>query len=465
MPSQYNNIKVTAVAATCMLLLLSYILLYINGQRIANQLNAVDHTYKVVTELEKLGSENKELDYNFLNYLNAKNSLFLTRFKSADTAVLQAYNNVKLLTQENKIHQQKLAAIQADLNEKMRLMQDGVVAIETSPNETAVRENLINTLYDRAYLGLVRRQINDMQQDELKVLADKSFELDKFSSGIKIITIISLLIALSLAIQALLAYKKHSAAKLVAQEKSDEYKAQLENRVQELYEANQEIKELKNVEKFASTGRIARTIAHEVRNPLTNINLAAEQLKECVEDSEESNMLLEMVNRNSLRINELISNLLNATKFSDLDQKETSLNKLLDDALGLAKDRIELKRIKVSTDYDPDICNIKVDEERLKIAFLNIIVNAIEAMPDGQGELSIKSKEVNGKCHISFKDNGEGMSEETLNKLFEPYFTNKQNGNGLGLTNTQNIILNHKGKIEVNSQEGEGTTFNIYLDL
>ena len=448
-----------------MLLLLSYILLYINGQRIANQLNTVDHTYKVVTELEKLGSENKELDYNFLNYLNAKNSIFLTRFNSADTAVLQAYNNVKLLTQENKVQQQKLAAIQTDLNEKMRLMQDGVVAIETSPNETAVRENLINTLYERSYLGLVRRQINDMQQDELKVLADKSVELDKFSSGIKIITIISLLIALSLAIQALLAYKKHSAAKLVAQEKSDEYKAQLENRVQELHEANQEIKELKNVEKFASTGRIARTIAHEVRNPLTNINLAAEQLKECVQESEESNMLLEMVNRNSLRINELISNLLNATKFSDLDQKETSLNKLLDDALGLAQDRIELKRIKVSTDYDPDICNIKVDEERIKIAFLNIIVNAIEAMPDGQGELSIKSKEVNGKCHISFKDNGEGMSEETVNKLFEPYFTNKHNGNGLGLTNTQNIILNHKGKIEVNSQEGKGTTFNIYLDL
>lgn len=465
MPSQYNNIKVTAVAAACVLLLLSYVLLYINGQRITNQLNTVDHTYKVVTGLEELGSENKELDYNFLNYLSSKKPIFLNRFKNASATILQAYNDVKVLTQSNKVHQQKLAAIQADLVEKMKMMQDGIIDFETTSNQTEVREKLINTLYDGANVGLVRKQINNMQQEELKVLADKSFALDKFSNGIKIITIISLLIALSLAIQALLAYKKQNAAKLVAKKKSNEYKAQLENRVQALHDANQEIKALKNVEKFASTGRIARTIAHEVRNPLTNINLAAEQLKECVLDSEESNMLLEMVNRNSLRINELISNLLNATKFSDLDQKETSLNKLLDDALKLAQDRIELKRIKVSTDYDPDICNIKVDEERIKIAFLNIIVNAIEAMTDGQGELLIKSKEVNGKCHISFKDNGEGMSEETLNKLFEPYFTNKQNGNGLGLTNTQNIILNHKGKIEVSSEEGKGTTFDIYLDL
>jgi signal transduction histidine kinase len=139
-------------------------------------------------------------------------------------------------------------------------------------------------------------------------------------------------------------------------------------------------------------GRVARTIAHEVRNPLTNISLAAEQLQEVVTDHNDSSMLLDMISRNVVRINELVSDLLNATKFVQLDMHKADINKLMDETLEMARDRIELNHIRVEKKYSRDICHVNVDSEKIKFAFLNIIVNSIEAMEKNKGVLHIKNK-------------------------------------------------------------------------
>jgi signal transduction histidine kinase len=247
-----------------------------------------------------------------------------------------------------------------------------------------------------------------------------------------------------------------------------DYQSELNNRIVELARANTELLQMRRLEKFVATGRIARTIAHEVRNPLTNINLAADQLKtEWTNGNGEANMLFEMIGRNSNRINQLISDLLNSTKFSELNYVKHSINTILDETLELAKDRISLDNIQIVKKYSKDICDVTIDKERIKIAFLNIIVNAIEAMKDkdGQGVLTIKTKAEKGKCKVIISDNGPGMDEDTMAKLFEPYFTTKVKGNGLGLANTQNIILNHKGDINVLSSRGRGSMFTIILDF
>ena len=140
-------------------------------------------------------------------------------------------------------------------------------------------------------------------------------------------------------------------------------------------------------------------------------------------------------------------------------------NTLLDEALELAKDRVVLYNIQVVKKYSNDICEVAVDKDKLKIAFLNIIVNAIEAMEPGKGVLTIVTKGENNKCVIEVADNGAGMDKESMGRLFEPYFTSKPKGNGLGLTNTQNIILNHKGTIQAESEKGKGTIFSIALDF
>lgn len=279
------------------------------------------------------------------------------------------------------------------------------------------------------------------------------------------VTVMSLMIALITIVYSVYVYNRENNAKEKAIINARNYGQQLEERVRELDRVNLELQELKSLEKFVATGRIARTIAHEVRNPLTNIALASEQIKEITGTQEEAEVLLDMIGRNVNRINQLVSDLLNSTRFAQLEFDDVYINELLDEAIGFASDRIELKEVQVTKDYARDLCRVHVDKEKIKIAFLNIIVNALEAMETGKGLLEFRTRKVGNRCQVEIRDNGIGMDEETQARLFEPYFTAKKKGNGLGLTNTQNIILNHKGNINVRSKPGQGTTFIVTLNL
>jgi signal transduction histidine kinase len=273
--------------------------------------------------------------------------------------------------------------------------------------------------------------------------------------------------AIAMALLGYYTYSHENKARREADRRVAEYQRQLQDRIGDLDSANKELIRMRSIEKFAATGRIARTIAHEVRNPLTNINLAVEQLQTELNGlrPENGELMLQMINRNSARINLLITDLLNSTKFTDLVYAKISVNQLLDETLELASDRIKLKNIAVAKNYAAGICDIAVDVERIKIAFLNIIVNAVEAMEPGQGVLRLTTLSREDKCIILIADNGPGIAQESQSRIFEPYFTNKPKGTGLGLTNTQNIILNHKGQIAFESKKGEGTTFTIQLNF
>jgi len=312
----------------------------------------------------------------------------------------------------------------------------------------------------------IQSTIDVMRKNEENLLASRTKDVDARYRALNSIIVTSLILALVFAVFGFYTYRREYTARLESDKTVDTFQKELQQRIVELDRANKELVLMKRSEKFAATGRIARTIAHEVRNPLTNIDLAVSQIKnDLITEDETSTMLFEMIDRNSKRINQLISELLSATRFAELSYASVSINTLLDEALNLAKDRIELNHVKVEKKYSTDICDISVDTEKVKIAFLNIIVNAVEAMEAGRGVLQILTRGEDNKCVVEIVDNGYGMTEEQLNNLFEPYFTTKTNGNGLGLTNTQNIILNHRGAISVSSKPGEGTTFIIKFDF
>ena len=249
-----------------------------------------------------------------------------------------------------------------------------------------------------------------------------------------------------------------------ADKKIAEKRQQLELRVKELNNLNAELAELRGIEKFAAIGRVTRTLAHDIRNPLTNINLAVDQLKNDIKDKD-SELMLDIISRNSERINNIIGELLNSVKAPLFVFDKRNINELLDECMGYVMDKIELKRVKVIKDYENDICDVSVDAQRIKIAFLNIIVNAIEAMESGKGVLTIKTWTEKDRCIVTIQDNGKGVDPMNLSHLFEPYYTTKENGTGLSLTNTQNIILSHKASITVQSELGKGTTFTISFAL
>jgi PAS domain S-box-containing protein len=210
-------------------------------------------------------------------------------------------------------------------------------------------------------------------------------------------------------------------------------------------------------EKLAATGRLVRTLAHEVRNPLSNIHMSLEQLT--ASTNADDKIYLDIIERNGRRINALITELLTSSRPTEIVFEKIPLQTAIDETISAALDRITLKQIKLKVSYPEFPCYINGDKEKLKIAFLNIIINAIEAITHNAGELWVALIPNEENYAVEITDNGCGIPAENLSKLFEPYFTSKRNGIGLGLASTLNILQSHSATVEVKSRVGVGTTF------
>ncbi len=214
------------------------------------------------------------------------------------------------------------------------------------------------------------------------------------------------------------------------------------------------------VEKLGATGRLVRTLAHEVRNPLNNINMSVEQLTQDAA-GEDAPLFLDIIQRNSKRIGDLITELLDTSRPTELVFDRCTLQSVMDDSIAEAIDRITLQRAKMQLRYCNEPCFVMANNEKLKIAFLNIIINAVEALPPVNGTLDVDLS-TNAIFHtVVLRDNGCGIPEEHISRLFEPYFTSKRNGMGLGLAATLNILQSHKAHIDVTSVVNQGTVFTI----
>lgn len=217
-------------------------------------------------------------------------------------------------------------------------------------------------------------------------------------------------------------------------------------------------------EKMQANDRLLRVLAHEIRNPLCNIILSTEMLiPEIAEDNQVD--LLKIMDRNAHRINDIIAELLGLTNPGELVLEKISLQDILEEALNRAEDRIALQKIQVEKNYEAHPYLINGDKKKLVMAFTNIFINAVEAMEAGKGKLSVEIFTDGITATAGIKDNGRGVPKEYLSKLFEPLFTLKQKGMGLGLTATYSIIQAHNAKMQVESTEGEGTNFYICFEV
>jgi len=216
------------------------------------------------------------------------------------------------------------------------------------------------------------------------------------------------------------------------------------------------------VEKLGATGRLVRTLAHEVRNPLNNINMSVEQLVQPGENvEEEAPVFLDIIQRNSKRIGDIITELLDSSRPTELVFERCTVQSIMDESIAEALDRITLQHINMQVRYCNEPCYIMANKEKLKIAFLNIIINAIEATEKFTGELAISINTFRDAHIVTIQDNGCGIPDENISRLFEPYFTSKRNGMGLGLAATLNILQAHKANVDVTSAIKNGTNFTI----
>jgi PAS domain S-box-containing protein len=213
------------------------------------------------------------------------------------------------------------------------------------------------------------------------------------------------------------------------------------------------------MEKLDAKGKVIRTLAHEVRNPLNNIQLSIANLR--TSGPAQAPEYLEIIDRNSQRINDLINDLMDSTRYHKMQLEASSLQSVMNDVLLVARDRIALTRIIVDTRYSTEMAMALVDKEKLRIAFLNLIINAIEAIGNLPGTINISITHKQDFHEVTIQDNGCGMTGETAQKLFEPYFTTKSTGLGLGLATTHAIFISHKATINVASDVGKGSVFTL----
>jgi two-component system sporulation sensor kinase A len=218
---------------------------------------------------------------------------------------------------------------------------------------------------------------------------------------------------------------------------------------------------LRKSEKLAVVGELAAGVAHEIRNPLTSIKGFLQFLKPHTDDKKYFDLMLSEIDR----IESIINEFLLLAKPHTVKFTENDLSVLLTDIMTLMEPQMSLRNIQIELDIEPELPSIYCERNQLKQVFINIIKNAMEAMPEG-GHIRIQCRRYgNEKIMLRFIDEGCGIPKERLSKLGEPFYTMKEKGTGLGLMVCYKIIENHKGKIEIESEEGKGTTVNILLPI
>lgn len=222
---------------------------------------------------------------------------------------------------------------------------------------------------------------------------------------------------------------------------------------------------LRRAESLASLTTLAAGVAHEIKNPLGSIGIHMQLIQKALarivgDEIDQIQGYVDVVNEEVERLNRIVVDFLFAVRPMDTKLEDSDLSGIVHDLLEFVRYELEEAGIGIREELDDDLPALEIDEKYLKQALLNIVKNAISAMPDG-GTLTVSTQLKGDTVELRITDTGVGMSDEILNKIFEPYFTTKDFGSGIGLTLVYKVVKEHMGDITVTSQEGKGSTFAI----
>jgi len=230
---------------------------------------------------------------------------------------------------------------------------------------------------------------------------------------------------------------------------------------------------LRRAENLASLTTLAAGVAHEIKNPLGSISIHLQLMQKALAKSATKNTdkqeplidkYFNILNEEVDRLNRIVVDFLFAARPMTLELREGNINALIDELAEFIRVELDQSNIRIFLELDENLPPAFIDERYMKQALLNLIKNAQAAMPNG-GLLTIATQVSDNEIRISVCDTGVGIDAESIAKIFEPYFTTKDNGTGLGLTLVYKIIKEHHGEIAVESREGEGSNFEISLPV
>jgi two-component system NtrC family sensor kinase len=239
---------------------------------------------------------------------------------------------------------------------------------------------------------------------------------------------------------------------------------------EELRQANKELierqEQLVRSEKLASIGKLAAGVAHEINNPLTGVLTFSHLLLDDTEKDDPKREDLEVIIKETERCRDIVKGLLDYSRQTEPQKVSVGMNGIIKKTLSLLEHQAAFRNIKITREFDNDLPQIMIDKDKMQQVLVNLLTNAQEAMPEGGSIAITTTKTEDGKyIEMKFADTGCGIPENEVSKLFDPFYSTKELGTGLGLSITQGIITSHKGTIEVQSEEGKGTTFIIRLPI
>jgi hypothetical protein len=223
---------------------------------------------------------------------------------------------------------------------------------------------------------------------------------------------------------------------------------------------------LVQADKLSSIGLLAAGVAHEVNTPLAVISTYAQMLAKQVSGDDQKSKLLEKIAKQTFRASEIVNSLLNFSRTSPTEFVDVDLNRVIRETLTLVEHQLVKASVEVQLSLDPSLPPVKGNSGKLQQVFLNLFLNARDAMEKG-GILAVRTWETNGTAHLDVADTGQGIAPENMARIYDPFFTTKaaKKGTGLGLSVTYGIIREHGGAIEVESEPGSGTRFHVELPL
>lgn len=233
--------------------------------------------------------------------------------------------------------------------------------------------------------------------------------------------------------------------------------------IQDVTEMKKMEEQIVHSEKLASIGRLAAGIAHEIGNPLTSVFSFVQILRE-MEDEEFKKESLETIYFHINRISEILKQLSGFTKMPVEEQRQCNINEVIETSVNLIQYDKKAKNITITKELTPSLPDIAVNGNQLSQVFVNLTLNAIDAMPNG-GTLTVRSFVKGDNIVIQFEDTGVGIPKEDITKIFDPFYTTKEKGTGLGLTVSYDIIKKMNGTLTVDSELGKGTTFTITIPI
>jgi signal transduction histidine kinase len=219
---------------------------------------------------------------------------------------------------------------------------------------------------------------------------------------------------------------------------------------------------LNRAERLSSLGEMAASISHEIRNPLGIIRSSAELLKKKVAKFDPSNSIPDIIVEEASRLNGIITDFINFVKPRSPILSPCRIEEVLEKNITFLAPQIREKGYKIQKNYQNSLPEIQADSEMLYQSFLNILINAMQAMPDG-GTVEVGVSANDKIVTVNFDDNGSGISEEVLEKIWDPFYTTKEKGSGLGLGIIKNIIESHGGSIQVRNRAEGGARVSVEL--